>query len=330
MAKKKEELLFESERQERKAQRRRQLLPLVIFLAVLAVLVLVILLLRSQQPELHTLEGETLYPVTWTEGEDGSLILRISHQGQPEYRWTLARQAEPSPALSVERLDQEKEDTTRFLLTPKEEGRANLQVELARDEDSDDVVQSMDFLLQVDLKEGEEPGFTIQILTYKDKTGIGVITGGGDTAAPFRISKKVNGDMVITVTNGTTNQDWEITSSQEESVQILGLDYTDEAVLAYLRAGETPGEGEVTLWSGFSGLELHFIMKSSEDGSLELVSHELRSIEKQDGPVDQEDEFILEADVKPSGENAQTPTQEETEKLDSETTEETQAETKAP
>lgn len=290
-----DELLFDSERQEKKTQRRKWLYPAIALAAVLLIAVVVALILRGKnKTEIHKLGEDSPYPFTWQLNADGSILLELPHENAPAYRWVLTN-GETLSALDAVREEKEKNNTTRFTLTAREEGRnllelsLRLQSEEAPAEPSDgekvpEQLREADSLYQLTLltefvrEDGKLKG---TILNYSGLQRQTELTGGAGSANPYRIYARDGQRLTVAVKISPVETDWscEILSGQD-SVTEEGVIYQSGEVLLQLRAGLAPGESELVFSSEAAAAELRLRLTYAPEGALLVTEHSAQYGEK--------------------------------------------------
>lgn len=290
-----DELLFDSERQEKKTQRRKWLYPAIALAAVLLIAVVVALILRGKnKTEIHKLGEDSLYPFTWQLNADGSILLELPHENAPAYRWVLTN-GETLSALDAVREEKEKNNTTRFTLTAREEGRnllelsLRLQSEEAPAEPSDgekvpEQLREAESLYQLTLltefirEDGKLKG---TILNYSGLRRQTELTGGAGSANPYRIYARDGKRLTVAVKISPVETDWscEILSGQD-SVTEEGVIYQSGEVLLQLRAGLAPGESELVFSSEAAAAELRLRLTYAPEGALLVTEHSAQYGEK--------------------------------------------------
>lgn len=290
-----DELLFDSERQEKKTQRRKWLFPAIALAAVLLIAVVVALILRGKnKTEIHKLGEDSPYPFTWQLNADGSILLELPHENAPAYRWVLTN-GETLSALDAVREEKEKNNTTRFTLTAREEGRnllelsLRLQSEEAPAEPSDgekvpEQLREADSLYQLTLltefvrEDGKLKG---TILNYSGLQRQTELTGGAGSANPYRIYARDGKRLTVAVKISPVETDWscEILSGQD-SVTEEGVIYQSGEVLLQLRAGLAPGESELVFSSEAAAAELRLRLTYAPEGALLVTEHSAQYGEK--------------------------------------------------
>lgn len=290
-----DELLFDSERQEKKTQRRKWLYPAIALAAVLLIAVVVALILRGKnKTEIHKLGEDSPYPFTWQLNADGSILLELPHENAPAYRWVLTN-GETLSALDAVREEKEKNNTTRFTLTAREEGRnllelsLRLQSEEAPAEPSDgekvpEQLREADSLYQLTLltefirEDGKLKG---TILNYSGLQRQTELTGGAGSANPYRIYARDGKRLTVAVKISPVETDWscEILSGQD-SVTEEGVIYQSGEVLLQLRAGLAPGESELVFSSEAAAAELRLRLTYAPEGALLVTEHSAQYGEK--------------------------------------------------
>lgn len=290
-----DELLFDSERQEKKTQRRKWLYPAIALAAVLLIAVVVALILRGKnKTEIHKLGEDSLYPFTWQLNADGSILLELPHENAPAYRWVLTN-GETLSALDAVREEKESNNTTRFTLTAREEGRnllelsLQLQSEEAPAEPSDgekvpEQLREADSLYQLTLltefvrEDGKLKG---TILNYSGLQRQTELTGGAGSANPYRIYARDGKRLTVAVKISPVETDWscEILSGPD-SVTEEGMIYQSGEVLLQLRAGLAPGESELVFSSEAAAAELRLRLTYAPEGALLVTEHSAQYGEK--------------------------------------------------
>lgn len=290
-----DELLFDSERQEKKTQRRKWLYPAIALAAVLLIAVAVALILRGKnKTEIHKLGEDSPYPFTWQLNADGSILLELPHENAPAYRWVLTN-GETLSALDAVREEKESNNTTRFTLTAREEGRnllelsLRLQSEEAPAEPSDgekvpEQLREADSLYQLTLltefirEDGKLKG---TILNYSGLQRQTELTGGAGSANPYRIYARDGKRLTVAVKISPVETDWscEILSGRD-SVTEEGVIYQSGEVLLQLRAGLAPGESELVFSSEAAAAELRLRLTYAPDGALLVTEHSAQYGEK--------------------------------------------------
>ena len=290
-----DELLFDSERQEKKTQRRKWLYPAIALAAVLLIAVVVALILRGKnKTEIHKLGEDSPYPFTWQLNADGSILLELPHENVPAYRWVLTN-GETLNALDAVREEKESNNTTRFTLTAREEGRnllelsLRLQSEEAPAEPSDgekvpEQLREADSLYQLTLltefvrEDGKLKG---TILNYSGLQRQTELTGGAGSANPYRIYARDGKRLTVAVKISPVETDWscEILSGQD-SVTEEGVIYQSGEVLLQLRAGLAPGESELVFSSEAAAAELRLRLTYAPEGALLVTEHSAQYGEK--------------------------------------------------
>ena len=290
-----DELLFDSERQEKKTQRRKWLYPAIALAAVLLIAVVVALILRGKnKTEIHKLGEDSPYPFTWQLNADGSILLELPHENAPAYRWVLTN-GETLSALDAVREEKESNNTTRFTLTAREEGRnllelsLRLQSEEAPAEPSDgekvpEQLREADSLYQLTLltefvrEDGKLKG---TILNYSGLQRQTELTGGAGSANPYRIYARDGQRLTVAVKISPVETDWscEILSGQD-SVTEEGVIYQSGEVLLQLRAGLAPGESELVFSSEAAAAELRLRLTYAPEGALLVTEHSAQYGEK--------------------------------------------------
>ena len=290
-----DELLFDSERQEKKTQRRKWLYPAIALAAVLLIAVVVALILRGKnKTEIHKLGEDSPYPFTWQLNADGSILLELPHENAPAYRWVLTN-GETLNALDAVREEKESNNTTRFTLTAREEGRnllelsLRLQSEEAPAEPSDgekvpEQLREADSLYQLTLltefvrEDGKLKG---TILSYSGLRRQTELTGGAGSANPYRIYARDGKRLTVAVKISPVETDWscEILSGQD-SVTEEGVIYQSGEVLLQLRAGLAPGESELVFSSEAAAAELRLRLTYAPEGALLVTEHSAQYGEK--------------------------------------------------
>lgn len=290
-----DELLFDSERQEKKTQRRKWLFPAIALAAVLLIAVVVALILRGKnKTEIHKLGEDSPYPFTWQLNADGSILLELPHENAPAYRWVLTN-GETLNALDAVREEKESNNTTRFTLTAREEGRNLLELSLRRQsgeapaepsegEKVPEQLREADSLYQLTLltefirEDGKLKG---TILNYSGLRRQTELTGGADSANPYRIYARDGKRLTVAVKISPVETDWscEILSGPD-SVTEEGVIYQSGEVLLQLRAGLAPGESELVFSSEAAAAELRLRLTYAPEGALLVTEHAAQYGEK--------------------------------------------------
>lgn len=277
-----DELIFDSERQELRDRKKRWLIPLLVLAGILLAVVIVSLLLRSGKKPVNKGGEDTLFPFTWQVQADGSVLLELPHADAPDHSW-VQTDGEAYPALRTEARG-EKNGGSSFVLTPEQAGRALLEFTLRKDAEAGtedpktDDVYRLNILVEV-VEEGGKRG--VSVLNASGVQLQGEIAGGQDSENAYRVFLDEHGYLIIAVKVAEAEMDWEyeIVSGQA-SVTDLGMVYEADEVQLYLKAGETPGEGEVVLRSEQAAAELRFRCAVQDDGSLLVTHHEAEYGEK--------------------------------------------------
>ena len=304
-----DELLFDSERQEKKARRRRWLFPVIALAAILVIAVIVALIIRGSRPKSYPGGEDTLYPYSWQIESDGSILLKLPHENDPEFRWTLTN---PDELYTVEaaREETEKNGTTCFTLTPKKAGRDLVVVTLLREPDAKTTEASaseveaeetaaseeeapekeaapnkvLDGIYRITLlvEFSEEDGrLTGSVLSSSGVRCQGILRGGEDSENPYLIYSSDDRFVVADVLIASLETDWNCTIlSGEESIFAETIQYVDSEVYLVLRAGETPGESEVLFRSEAAGVELRLRTLYQENSPLLVTEHQAQYGEK--------------------------------------------------
>ena len=307
-----DELIFDSERQALQDRKKRWLIPLLVLAGILLAVVVVSLLLRSGKKPVNKGGEDTLYPFTWQVQADGSVLLELPHADAPDHSW-VQTDGEAYPAVRTEARG-ENNGGSAFLLTPEQAGRALLEFTLRKDAEAGaedprtDDVYRLSLLVEV-AEEGGKRG--VSVLNASGVQLQGEIAGGQDSGNAYRVFLDEHGYLIIAVRVAVAEMDWEyeIVSGQA-SVTDLGMLYEADEVQLYLKAGETPGEGEVVLRSEQAAAELRFRCAVQDDGSLLVTHHEAEYGEK---PA--EEEFIPATEV-PGGSDTPNPSDNDGERTD--------------
>ena len=298
-----DELLFDSERQEKKAQRRKWLFPALALAAVLLIAVVIGLILRGSKPVLHLLGEDTPYPFTWQMNSDGSVLMELPHENDPDYRWTLTN-GDALNALEAAVEEQEKTHTTRCALTAREEGRNLLELTLLRQPEEapagtsageesgekagekaaetartpEDSLYHMSLLVEFTREDGELRG---AVLSFSGVRRQAELLGGEDSANPYRIYARDGQRLTVAVKISPVETDWscEILSGAESVVE-EGVIYQNGQVLLQLRAGETAGESELVFSSEAAAAELRLRLTYTTEGALLATDHRAQFGEK--------------------------------------------------
>ena len=290
-----DELLFDSERQEKKTQRRKWLFPAIALAAVLLIAVVVALILRGKnKTEIHKLGEDSPYPFTWQLNADGSILLELPHENAPAYRWVLTN-GETLNALDAVREEKESNNTTRFTLTAREEGRNLLELSLRRQsgeapaEPSDgekvpeqsreaDSLYQLTLLTEFVREDGKLKGAVLNFSGLRRQTEL---TGGAGSANPYRIYARDGKRLTVAVKISPVETDWscEILSGLD-SVTEEGVIYQSGEVLLQLRAGLAPGESELVFSSEAAAAELRLRLTYAPEGALLVTEHSAQYGEK--------------------------------------------------
>jgi hypothetical protein len=193
------------------------------------------------------------------------------------------------------REEKENTNTTRFTLTAREEGRNLLELSLRRQsgeapaEPSDgekvpEQLREADSLYQLTLltefvrEDGKLKG---TILNYSGLQRQTELTGGADSANPYRIYARDGQRLTVAVKISPVETDWscEILSGQD-SVTEEGVIYQSGEVLLQLRAGLAPGESELVFSSEAAAAELRLRLTYAPEGALLVTEHSAQYGEK--------------------------------------------------
>ena len=291
-----DELLFDSERQEKKAKKRKWLLPAIVLAAILVIVVVLALVLRSKKEPVRKGGEDTLYPYTWQQQDDGSLLLEISHAKAPDYSWTLT---DPDALLVVEasKETKEKNNMSRFTLKPRTAGRDIVELRLMKEQGSapEDVIFKLSLLVEFTEEDGKLTGVVLNSTGVQSQGSDG---GGADSANPYQIYSKKNHRVVVAVKIDYLENDWtcEILSG-EDTVIVEAVYYTLDEVQLILKPGAAPGESELLFRSEAAEAELRLRCVRQEDGSLLITEHEAQLREKPAEASEEPEETIPEETI---------------------------------
>ena len=266
----KDELLFESERLERRSERKRLLLPLAIVGLLILAILAVIVILQSGKGETHRGGEDTPYPYSWTQSRDGSLRLELPHQDAAQERWQY-QPVEELSTLELQREEKESGGNTVFTLKPVKAGRTLIRLVLAPEGQQLSARYGLNLLAET---VSSEDGLAVIIRSSEGVSLAGDASGGAETNRPYRVYTDWNGDTVIAVKNVQNSADWEFTVDNEEAVRFLGLQWSDNEMAAHLLPGEKTGETTALLKSESAGVSLEVKLRHTEEGDLQVLSHQ--------------------------------------------------------
>ena len=325
-----DELLFDSEIQEKKARRRKWMIPAIALAAIILIAVVVALIIRAKAPRIQKGGEDTVYPYTWQAESDGSIRLELPHENAPDYRWALT-DPEALQIVEASREDKEKNNATRITLKPRAEGRDTVTLKLLREQETvpepssreeaiaigyeapgpEDVLFELSLLVEFTEEDGKLTG---AVLNSSGVQRQGSLSGGADSANPYRIYARDERHVTAAVKIASLETDWtfEILSG-EQSVTVEAVLYDYREVQLHLTSGETPGESELVFRSEAAGAELRLKTVTQTDGALLITEHQAEYGEKTvESPADDEEAEAAAASAA-AGETASTEEPENTE-----------------
>lgn len=314
------ELVFESEKLEKKQKIKRILIPLVILAVILAAVVVIALIKGKKQAPRYTGGEDTLYPYSWTENKDGSILFSLPLPKEEGYAWV--PDLSVSGVADVTKADTEEKDTVGWLIRPLESGRTELGFHVADPAAETDRIYSLELLLQVSR---EDESLKVSILNGSSRTLPGIVRGGEAEGFPYQIALASDRRILLSLRDGSpireydpmdqetaappegmtfpetsaseteaaqaavVNNNWECVSSREDIVRVNSVYSADRQISAQLELLYETGSSEIRLYCDGIGMALVFTVTVEENGSVSIPSHRLESYEP---PVYETDEFI--------------------------------------
>lgn len=300
-------VVFESEKLEKRQKLMRLLLPLAVLAAVILIGVIIAVIVSRNKGKTQTGGEDTLYPYSWAEKRDGSLVFRLPETKTEGYSWKMTNSEEAVADVSAE--EKPPKGQTGYVVLPKAEGRTLMSLRLA--ESGENARGGSLYELAVVLDVISDSGKLKATLFSAGSNELsGVIAGGEDEGWPYQIvasgpreltvylkdrMKEIEGgqdaDIAtdlpagVTVPEPSTNassfvmNSWDCTSSNNAVVRVIGVQGADGLVTVRL---DVPAQGEsaqVVLRSEDGGAELTFTVKRTENGSIRIEDNKLTVFE---------------------------------------------------
>ena len=246
--------------------KRKILTGAVILAAVL--LIGLILFLSGRKPQAQRFTGgeDTPYPYAWTQETDGTVLVEPSGEVPAGFGWTVT-ESDPSVAAVSEPGEEGK---TGFLLTPAGVGDCFFTLALVGGEDGEEVLCRLYMTVEVTGTKKPRAAVTGHRLEPME----GVLRGGEDFGAPYRIWTGENGDLELRLTDTQGAEDWSISLRTPSTLGMSQLQVTEGRVTAQLYS-PAAGEAAFTLYSPSRGLSLEVSCRGDREGNLSASAHEM-------------------------------------------------------
>lgn len=314
-------VVFESEKLEKKQKLMRLLLPLAVLAAIILLAVIIAVIIGKNKGRTHTGGENTLYPYSWTEKKDGSLVFRLPDEKADGYVWTMTNSVEEVADVNAE--EKPPKDKAGFIVTPKAAGRTQMTLKLTASGEKAhggelyelgvilDVVSENGKLKATVFSAvgrelpgvkagGEDEGWPYQItasgpteITVYLKDKMKEIEGGQEEAIASSLPPGAETDEISTDASTYVMNAWDAVSSDNEAVRVNGLNGQDGLVTLWLDVrGREESSAEITLRSETGGAELIFTVKIAEDGTWTIDSHKLNVFEPVIETFEDSDEMV--------------------------------------
>ena len=263
---------------------KRTLLTAAVVVIAAAAIVLILLLTgrdRGRGAAQFSGGADTPYPYAWTENADGTVLVSPCAAVPEGYAW-LVSDSDPAVAAAAE---QSAPGAPAFLLTPTGAGDCFFELDLADAADREDVLCRLVMTVESAAGKTLSASVTGSRLELRD----GVLRGGGDFGAPYRIRTDENGALEIRLSDTEKAGDWRLAVKTQATLGAAGVRQEDGEVTAKLN-GLSAGDAAFVLYSPARGLSLEVSGRTDGENAVAARTHEMRRHEdwigREDGFAD--------------------------------------------
>ena len=249
---------------------KRNILTAAVILLAVAVIALILFLTergRGRETAYYTGGEDTPYPYAWTENADGTVLISPCAAVPEGWGWLVA-DADPAIAAVT---DQSTPEAPAFLLTPTGAGDSFFELELADSADSTDLLCR----LVMTVESTKEKTWSASVTGNRLELFDGVLRGGADFGAAYRIRTLENGTLELRLTDEKAAGDWRAVVRTESTLGCSGVRQEEGTVTARFFS-RSAGDMAFVLYSPARGLSLEVAGRTDQEDVVTAVSHEMR------------------------------------------------------
>ena len=246
---------------------KRKILTAAIVLGAVVLIGLILFLSTRKREGLLTGGEDTPYPYAWTEEKDGTVLVEPFGNVPAGFRWAVA-EVDASVAAAAE---QSVEGRQAFLLTPVAAGDSFFILVLTGGEDGEE--QLCRLVMTVEVTGGKK--LKAAVAGHRTELPEGVLRGGEDFGAPYRIWTGENGSLELRLADAEGAEDWKLSVKSPSSLGASGFLAEGGKVTAELYPLAS-GEAAFVLYSQSRGLSLEVSGWANGEGALRASTHEMR------------------------------------------------------
>ena len=260
---------------------KRRILTAAVILGAVVLIGLILFLTTRKRENLFTGGEDTPYPYAWTEDKEGTVLVRPSGSIPAGFRWAVAELDETIAAAA----EQTVEGRQAFLLTPVRPGDCFFILALTGGEDGEEELCRL--ILTVEVTGARKP--KAAVAGHRAELPEGVLRGGEDFGAPYRLWTGENGSLELRLTDAEGAEDWKLSVKTPSSMGSAGFRAEGGKVKAELYPIAS-GEAAFVLYSASRGLSLEVSGWANGEGTLRASAHEMQLhpewIGREDGYAD--------------------------------------------
>ena len=257
---------------------KRWILTFAVILAALLLIGLILFLgVRGTRSERFSGGEDTPYPYAWEEKRDGTVLVEPCGTIPAGFGWV----AVDSDAAVATVSAQSGEGKTAFLLTPAGAGDCFFTLALTGGENGEEELCRLIMTLEVTGTRKRKAA----VVGHRLELPEGVLRGGEDFGAPYRVWTGENGELELRLTDAEGAEDWRLSVKTPSALALSGFRVEAGRVAAELYS-PAPGETAFVLYSASRGLSLEISGRADGEGNVRASAHEMRSHEDWSGRED--------------------------------------------
>lgn len=244
--------------------RKALLIALAVLAGIVTVTVAAALLMRGRGGTRHSSGDGVLYPYSWTEKKDGTIVLSLRVGSAANAAWDIGSADGGLFEISV---GETKQGSTGVTLKPVAEGRETVAFSL-----NGDGVRLAEASFTVESDRTEDGHYAATISAHSERTFQSVVRGGEETGYPFTVRGGDEG-LVIYVEDADSDTGgvmaWDSESSDSMVAAVSSIGVSDGGITIQLET-RANGSAEVTVYSAARSISYAFDVEV-RDGEIRLT-----------------------------------------------------------
>ncbi len=243
---------------------KRKILTAAIVLGAVVLIGMILFLSTRKREGLFTGGEDTPYPYAWTEEKDGTVLVRPCRDIPAGFAWAVT-DLDASIAAAAE---QSVEGRQAFLLTPVGAGDCFFILALTGGEDGEEQLCRLVMTVEVTGRKKLKAA----VAGHRAELPEGVLRGGEDFGAPYRIWTGDNGSLELRLADTEGAEDWRLSVKTPSTMGSSGFRAEGGKVSAELYPLAS-GEAAFLLYSPSRGLSLEVSGWANGEGELRADAH---------------------------------------------------------